>query len=57
MVINKGFVCGDLRVYSQFLVTFLNKDLTDPKGMFRKVCFQFPLEFLIMFDLFRENAC
>lgn len=57
MVTNKGFVCGDLRVYSQFLVTFLNKDLTDPKGMFRKVCFQFPLEFLIMFDLFRENAC
>lgn len=35
---------------------FLNKVSTDPKGMFKKVCFKFSFEFL-MFDLFRNHAC
>ena len=56
MLINRGFVCGDLRVYANFLRAFLEKDLSDPKGMFRKVCAQFPLEFLLMFGLFRDHA-
>ena len=57
MLINWGFVCGDLRVYGDFLRAFLEKDMLDPKGMFEKVSSQFPLEFLLMFDLFRDHAC
>ena len=57
MLINRGFVCGDLRVYADFLRAFLQKDMLDPKGMFKKDCSQFPLEFLLMFDLFRDHAC
>ena len=58
MVINKGFVHGDLKFFSHFLEKiFLNKEPTDLMGMFKKVCFNFPFEFLIMFDLFTKNAC
>ena len=58
VVIDKGFLYGDLKVFSHFLENvFLNKVPIDPKGMFKKVCFNFPFEFLIMFDLFREHAC
>ena len=57
MLINRDFVCGDLRVYAHFFCVFLEKDLSDPKGIFKKVCSQFPLEFLLMFDLFRDHVC
>ena len=58
VVIDKGFVYGDLKVFAHFLDNFfLSKVSTDPKGMFKKVCFNFPFEFLIMFDLFREHTC
>ena len=49
-VVNKGFVHGDLALYSDFLNLFLSKEFSDPKDMFRKICRQFPFEFLIMFD-------
>ena len=55
-IINKGFVHGDLRLFSEFLDVFLTKEFSDPKGMFRKICKQFPFEFLIMFDLSREKC-
>ena len=55
-IINKGFVRGDLRLFSEFLDMFLTKEFSDPKGMFRKICKQFPFEFLIMFDLSREKC-
>lgn len=54
-VISKGFVHGDLRPFAEFLNMFLTKEFTNPKGMFRKTCKQFPFEFLIMFDLSREK--
>ena len=58
VVIDKDFVYGDLKVFFHFLENVsLNKVPIDPKGMFKKVCFNFPFEFLIMFDLFREHAC
>ena len=57
MLVNRDFVYGDLRVYANFLRAFLEKDRLDPTGMFKKVCSQFPLEFLLMFDLFRDHAC
>lgn len=58
VVINKSFVYGYLKVFSHILEkAFLNMVCTDPKGMFKKICFNFPFEFLIMFDLFRQHAC
>ena len=56
MLINRGFVCGDLRVYADFLRALLEKDMLDPRETFKNVCSQFPLEFLLMFDLFRDHA-
>ena len=57
-VIDKGFVYGDLKVFAHFLENVsLEKVPSDPKGMFKKVCFNFPFEFLIMFDVFREHRC
>ena len=40
-----------------FLDVFLSKVPAHPKGMLKKVFLNFSFEFLIMFDLFRENAC
>ena len=56
-IINMGFINGDIEVYVHALRTFLYKELIDPKGISRKVCSQFSSEFLIMSNLFRENAC
>lgn len=55
-VINRGFVHGDLTLFSGFLNMFLSKEFADPKGLFRKICRQFPFEFLWMFDLSREKC-
>ena len=55
-VINRGFVYGDLVLLSDFLGMFLSKKSSDPKGMFRKICRQFPFEFLLVFDLSREKC-
>ena len=57
-VIERGFIHGDLTVFAHFLENiFLGKVPADPKVMFKKVCFNFPFQFLIMFDLFIEHAC
>ena len=57
-VINKGFICGDVNVFSNILeIAFIDMVPVDPKGNFKKVCCNFPLQFLIIFDLFREHAC
>ena len=55
-IISKGFVLGDLRIYSEFLNMFLSKEFSDPKGVFRKICKQFPFEFFIIFDLSTEKC-
>ena len=55
-IISRGFIHGDLHMYSYLLHLLLDKGIQNPKGMFRKVCFHYPLKFLIMFDCFRENA-
>ena len=49
------FGYGDLTLYSDFLDMFLSKEFADPKRMFRKICRQFPFEFLL-FDLSREKC-
>ena len=55
-VINRGFVHGDLVLFSDFLNMLWSKEFSEPKGMFRKNCRQFPLEFLMMFDTSRETC-
>ena len=57
IIINKGFICGDLKVFSQFLEKAFSISVCEnPKSIFKKICCNFPFEFLIMFDLFREYA-
>ena len=58
-IVNKnGFGSADLKVYSQFLDgNFLSGFSEKPKELFKNVCVNFPFEFLVMFDLFREHAC
>ena len=57
-MVHKDFIYGDLKVFADFLENaFLEKIPSDPKGIFKKLCLNFPFEFLIMFDLFREHAC
>ena len=51
---DRYLMCSDIEMFAEFLEIFLRKDFVDPKGMFRKVCQQYPFEFLILFDLFRE---
>ena len=57
-IINRGFISGDAKVFSDLLEKcFVNGVCNDPKGIFKKVSFNFPFEFLLMFEIFRENAC
>ena len=51
---DRHLVCGDLHFFPDFLLMFLTKESTDPKGTFCKICRQHPFEFLMMFDLCRE---
>ena len=54
---DRHLMCGDTEIFVEFLYIFLRKYFVDPKGMFRKVCRQYPFEFLILFDLCREKKC
>ena len=58
-IVNKnGFGSADVKVYSQFLDgNFLSGFSEKPKELFKNVCVNFPFEFLVMFDLFRDHAC
>ena len=47
-------MCGDIEMFVELLEIFVGKEYVDPKGMFRKVCQQYPFEFLILFDLCKE---
>ena len=54
-ITDRHLVCGDLHMFDDFLSMFLTKEFVDPKGMFCKTCRQHPFEFLMMFDLCREQ--
>ena len=49
-------MCGDIEMFVEFLDILLRKDFVHSKGTFRKVCQQYPFEFLILFDLFIKNV-
>ena len=58
MVNKNGFVSGDLKVYSHFLGgNFLSGFSEKPKELFKNVCVNFPFEFIVISELFREHAC
>ena len=58
MLNKNGFVSGDLKVYSHLLDRNCSPEFSEkPKELFKNVCVNFPFEFLVMFDLFREHAC
>ena len=58
-IVNKnGFGSADLKVYSQFLGgNFLSGFSEKPKELFKNVCVNFPFEFIVISELFREHAC
>ena len=43
-----------VRIFSELLTYFLEKEFVDPKKMFEAVCNQFQFEFFLMYDLSRE---
>ena len=45
---------GDVKLFSELLNNFLEKEFVDPKKMFKAVCKPFQFEFLLMYDLSRE---
>ena len=50
----RRFMSGDVRIFSELLTNFLEKEFVDQKKMFQAVCNQFQFEFLLMYDLSRE---
>lgn len=55
-VISKEFAHGDLHMYSDFFNMLLTKDFSDAKGMFRKICKQFPFEFVNCLICLEKNS-
>ena len=53
-LIDKNYVCGDIKISCDFLFQFVIKEFVDPRGLFKRLCSQKPLEFLILFDFYRE---
>ena len=53
-LIDKNYVCGDIKVFCGFLFQFVIKEFVDLKDLFKRLCSQMPLEFLILFDFYRE---
>lgn len=54
IILESQFVYGDLEIFVKLLSQFLEKEFLNPVFLFKKVCGQFPIEFLLHFDLCRE---
>ena len=50
----RHLVHGDIQIFVEFLSVSLEKEFVSPKSMFKKTCRQYPFEFLLIFDLYRE---
>ena len=50
-----NYVSGDIKIFVELLQYIVNKELVDPSNMFKKVCNQYPFEFLLLCDFCREN--
>ena len=51
---HKNYVCVDIKIFCDFLFQFVIKEFVDPRGLFKQLCSQIPLEFLILLDFYRE---
>ena len=49
----RNFICGDIKIFSDFIFQFVTKDVVIPQEVFKRLFSQFPLEFLMLFDLSR----
>lgn len=50
-----NYVSGDIKIFVELLQYIVNKEFVDPSNMFKKVCNQYPFEFLLLCDFCREN--
>ena len=53
-LMHKNYVCVDIKIFCDFLFQFVIKEFVDPRGLFKQLCSQIPLEFLILLDFYRE---
>ena len=51
---DRNLICGDIEIFSDFLLQFVVKEFISPRDLFKRLCSQFPFEFLLLFDLSRE---
>ena len=50
----RNLIASDIHIFVNFLSQFLERDFVDPISLFKKVCSQFPFDFLLLFDLCRQ---
>ena len=50
----RNLIASNIQIFVNFLSQFLERDFVDPIFLFKKVCSQFPFEFLLLFDLCRQ---
>ena len=49
-LIDTNYVCGDIKIFCDFLFQFVIKELVGPRGLFKRLRSQMTLEFLILLD-------
>ena len=55
LLFEKKLICGDVKIFARSMQEFLKKEFVDPQDMFVRVCYQYPFEFLLLCDLYRET--
>ena len=53
-VIQRGLIHGDIKIFTEMLSIFLEKEFINPKKMFETVCRKYQLEFLLLHNLSRK---
>ena len=53
-IIQRGLMHGDIKIFTEMLSIFLEKEFINPKKMFETVCGKYQLEFLLLHDLSRK---
>ena len=51
----KNLMYAVVRIFSEFMKQFLDKEFVNPHSMFERICHQYPFEFLLLCDLCRET--
>ena len=53
--IQRRLMHGDIKIFTEMLSTFLEKEFINPKKMFEIVCSKYQFELLLLHDLSRED--